>query len=149
MKWKHILITTDLSDEATRAFNPAAALARESGARVTLLHVVPELLAVPHGAMLAPRMSSPSAQEERNSALIGLKKQSVKLGNGFRVDLEVTLGLDLSESIAEYAQEHDVDLVVMSTHGRSGLRRLVLGSIAEGVLRNSTVPVLCIPPEAQ
>ena len=52
-----------------------------------------------------------------------------------------------SEEIQSYATEHDIDMIVMGTHGRSGVDRLVIGSVAERTVRRSSVPVLTVPPE--
>lgn len=54
---------------------------------------------------------------------------------------------DVVESILAYADEHGIDLIVMGTHGRSGLERIMLGSVAEGVLRRAHRPVLAVPPK--
>ncbi|MBC8404794.1 MAG: universal stress protein [Planctomycetes bacterium] len=54
-------------------------------------------------------------------------------------------GSNIGETVAEYANENDVDLITMSTHGRTGFRRLVLGSVAESILHYAHVPVLCFP----
>lgn len=53
---------------------------------------------------------------------------------------------DAAESICSYSAEHDVDLLVMSTHGRSGIRKIVYGSVAERILHDAKIPVLLIRP---
>lgn len=64
---------------------------------------------------------------------------------GYQVSLEVRLG-DPVEEIAACVQDQAVDIVVMATHGRSGLKRFVLGSVAEQVLRNLDIPVMLVRP---
>lgn len=145
MKFSHILLTTDLSDESLRAFAPAADLARESGAKLTLLHVVQDVQVAPHGAPLAPPVSAPDVGNLVDAARQRLNDQKALLGSGVEVDCEVSASPDIAERVASFAQERDCDLIALSTHGRSGFQRLVLGSVAEAILRHAHVPVLCFP----
>ncbi len=149
MKIRHILLTTDLSEEAQRAFRPTCALARETGARLTLLNVVLDLRIAPHGAPLAPPLSDPEvqiacseAQEELDEVAASLR---AGVGKGLEITTVVEARADISRAIASFAQEHDADLICLSTHGRTGFKRLILGSVAEGVLHHAHVPVLCFP----
>lgn len=146
MEIRHVLLTTDLSADAERAFLPAAEVARKYGARITLLHVVPDLLVYAHGAGMAPRQHAPEVRAEIEKAEPKLVEQAKKLPTNVPVKTEVLPAEDFAKAIAEYAGANQVDLLVMSTHGRSGMRRLVLGSVAEAVLRHARVPVLSIPP---
>lgn len=145
MKFSHILLTTDLSDESLRAFAPAADLARESGAKLTLLHVVQDVQVAPHGAPLAPPVSAPDVGNLVDAARQRLNDQKALLGSGVEIDCEVSASPDIAERVASFAQEHGCDLIALSTHGRSGFRRFVLGSVAEAILRHAHVPVLCFP----
>lgn len=145
MKMDHILLTTDLSEESMRAFTPAAALAKENGARLTLLHVVQDLRVAPHGAALAPPIQDPDIFGMKESAEKRLVEERALLDADLEVHCEVTLGDNIAEAIADYAAKHDVDLITLSTHGRTGFRRLVLGSVAEAILHHAHVPVLCFP----
>ncbi|MAW60854.1 MAG: universal stress protein UspA [Planctomycetes bacterium] len=145
MKFSHILLTTDLSDESLRAFAPAADLARESGAKLTLLHVVQDVQVAPHGAPLAPPVSAPDVGNLVDAARHRLDEQKALLGSGLNVECAVTASPDIAERVASYAKEHGCDLIALSTHGRSGFRRFVLGSVAEAILRHAHVPVMCFP----
>lgn len=145
MKFSHILLTTDLSDESLRAFGPAADLARENGAKLTLLHVVQDVQVAPHGAPLAPPVSAPDVGNLVDAARQRLEEQKALLGSGVEVDCAVSASPDIAERVAHYAQEHNCDLIALSTHGRTGFRRFVLGSVAEAILRHAHVPVLCFP----
>jgi nucleotide-binding universal stress UspA family protein len=144
MKLDHILITTDLSSEALLPCEPVAELARSSGARITLLHVVTDVPGIPHGAPFAPPMSSPGLEKRVEEARREIATQSGAFGD-MAVDLEVISGGDTGEAIADFAERAGVDLIALSSHGRSGFRHLVLGSVAEGVLRHASVPVLVFP----
>jgi len=144
MEIKHILVTTDLSQEALRPYAPIADLARSVGARITLLHVVPDLRALPHGAPTAPMLEDPGLPGRIEDARAMLDEQCVEFGD-IPVNRVVITGADIALTIAEYAEENDVDLIAISTHGRTGFRRLVLGSVAEALLRHAAVPVLVFP----
>ena len=146
MRGKHILLTTDLSDESQRAFSPVADLAEMIGAGVTLLHVVQVLTPVSQGALMGATTTPPPSTDDRKSAMEALEGLARSLPGNLDVKLEVQTAPNVAQSIVEYAEQNDVGLIAMSTHGRTGFRRLVLGSIAEGVLRHSSVPVLCFPP---
>lgn len=145
MTFKHILLTTDLSAEAVRPFATISELAKVSGSKVTILHVVPDLQVIPHGAPTAPRQSSPEVPHEVEKATAELEAQRTTLGDGVEVETAVISHEDVAEGIAHYAAEHDVDLIALSTHGRTGFRHLLIGSVAEAVLRHSPVPVLSFP----
>ena len=142
MKLDHILLTTDLSPEALRPFESVRELASERGSRLTLLHVVVDLQIAPHGAPFAPAVSSPDLHKEVEHAKLAIAEQAAALGNSVEVALEVIAAPDVAKAICSYAQKHAVDMIAISTHGRTGLRHLALGSGAEQVLRRSAVPVL-------
>jgi nucleotide-binding universal stress UspA family protein len=141
----HILVTTDLSDDAQRAFPHAMALARSNRAKVTLLHVVEVVRAVPHGAPFAPSIPDPGMNSIMEDAEATLVRMSATF-EGIAVMPVVVLAGDVGATVAREAAERGCDLIVLSTHGRTGFRRLVLGSMAESILRHSHVPVLAIPP---
>lgn len=142
---RRILLATDLSEETLAACRPIAALARSSGARLILLHVVEELLALPHGAPLAPPVGAADTARRVEDARLALEEQRRALGPGLEIDVEVRAAPRVAEAICERARELGVDLIALSTHGRTGWRHLALGSIAEAVLRRSSAPVLCFP----
>ena len=146
METKHILLTTDLSEQAQRAFAPVCEIAKLLGAKITLLHVVQILTKVPQGAMLAQPVTLGNPEKERKDAAAALEEQSALLDSSLEVSLDVITSDNVPRGVVQYAEEHGVDLIALSTHGRSGLRRMVLGSAAEGILRHSHVPVLCFPP---
>ncbi len=142
MKLKHILVTTDLSAESLRPLQPIATLAKDTGAKLTLLNVVEDLQIAPHGAPLAPPISSPELGKDIQHAKNQLEEQRAAIGSDVDVHTEVISATDIAAAVVEYAATHDVDLIAISTHGRKGFRRFALGSVAERVLRESAVPVL-------
>jgi nucleotide-binding universal stress UspA family protein len=140
-----ILLPSDLSEEGLRPFAIVADLARRLGARITLLHVVEDLGVAPLGIPLAqPLQVIPTAQEIAR-ARERLTEERRRLGEGSSVAIEVITAGDVAHAIVDHARSHGMGLIAMSTHGRTGFRRMVMGSVAEVVLRHSRVPVLIFP----
>ena len=143
-----ILVPLDGSELAERALEPAMRLAKQFGGEITLLRVVvpePVLVALPG---LSPRpydvydAELRHDQEDAEAYLSGLKLQWHDAG--VATHTEVLSGTP-AEMIVDVAQERAADLIVMSTHGRSGVSRLLYGSVAEAVLRGAHLPILLIP----
>ena len=145
MHWKHILVTTDLSEESERAFLTVAELAKENNAEITLLNVVADLRVVPQSAPLAPPMTMMDIDQECKEAERRLAIQSKLFDKSLKVICRVIMGDDIPREIAKYAASNGQDLIAISTHGRSGFQRMIMGSVAEAVLHHSHVPVLCFP----
>lgn len=144
MKIGHIVFTTDLSPESLQPARAVSELAQEKRARITLLHVVEESLVPPHGVAPAPvihGMDEVRLQEAR--AALGSVRSA--FGAEIEVAIDVITSDRIAKAVTEYATEKKADLVCLSTHGRTGLRHLALGSIAESILRHSKVPLLVFP----
>lgn len=146
MEVRHILLTTDLSEESRRTFPVARSLARP-GTKISLLYVVPDLAVTPHGAPFAPPVGSAGLGEHLKAARKELEKLRAELG-GSGVEAQVLSGNDVAREICAFAAEKGCDLIITSTHGRTGFRRMMLGSVAEAILRHATVPVLCVPRQS-
>lgn len=144
MEARHILLTTDLSEESRRTFPVARSMTRPGG-KITLLYVVPDLAVTPHGAPFAPPLGNAGLAEHMEAARKELAELRKQLGGKGEVDTEVVSGNDVAREVCKFAAAKGCDLIVTSTHGRTGFRRMMLGSVAEGILRHSEVPVLCIP----
>jgi len=139
-----IVLTTDLSDESKRAFAPVRLLAKRLGLDVTMVAVIEEVPFEPTGGGLMaayPDRVQIKADWEKTMA-----KLAAELGNDLCKRTVVLDGIDIAHAITEFAKKEKADYIAMATHGRSGLRRLLLGSIAEQVVRHSTVPVVLYPP---
>ena len=144
MTRKHgIVVTTDFSPESRRALKPAAALAHELGLAITLVHVVEDLQLPPHGAPLAPPQSTPTLTEEVEAARRVLEQMVEE--TDLQMQTEVLTGPDIAKAVTEFAAEHKADYLAVSTHGRTGLRHMILGSVAEAILRHARTPVICYP----
>lgn len=143
-KLRKLLIATDLSPASRRVHAPAIALAKATGASIRLLHVVQVLTAPTQGELVGTPAVPPDPERDRKDALGALEEEAADFGD-VSVTCEAIVAERVAQAIADYAAEHDMDAILISTHGRSGIRRLVLGSVAEGVLRHAHVPVLCFP----
>jgi nucleotide-binding universal stress UspA family protein len=140
---KHILIPTDLSDVSLLPLARAPELL--TGRKVTLLTIVPALAIPAPASPFAPPLDMPDVTQRLEAARQGLEALRPRLPEGADVDCLALAESSSGEAIARWASEHGVDLIVLSTHGRTGLKRLALGSVAETVLRHSLVPVLVFP----
>ncbi len=147
--YNHILIALDRSRFAERALEPALQIALRFESKVTLLRVTaPKTQPVvmgPAGGLANLEQIEQTAELEMEEAEAYL--ESIRRpwsGLGIVARSEVTCG-DPAEMILDTARAVDADLIVMTTHGRSGLTRLIYGSVAEAVLRRSMIPVLLLP----
>lgn len=143
MKLKHIVISTDLSEASCQALQPAVELARENRAKLTLLYVLEEVYIAPHGAPLVPPVTPITSDEREKAASKALADWRTKLG--VEAHIEVLSADDIAQAISKYTLEKQADLLCVATHGRTGFRHLVLGSVAESIIRNSKIPVLIFP----
>lgn len=130
-KRKRILIPTDFSDHSNSALQHACEIASEVETTSVQLH----LLHATHGSPIA----------ETNSALEEIDIARHAKHEDFEIVKQVSPG-EPSQVIRDYAKDHDVDLIVMGTHGRTGLSHLALGSVAERVIRDATCPVVVLGP---
>lgn len=136
---RRILAPLDGSAFAEQALPVAGAIARRSGAALTLVRVHHPLL---YGDLIAvPRWE----EEEHRSEETYLHRMAARIEECFSVRVGTAL-LEgpVAEAICQFVRDHDFDLVVMSTHGRTGLSRAWLGSVADGVVRHMTRPVLLV-----
>jgi nucleotide-binding universal stress UspA family protein len=142
---KHVLVATDLSAIADAALDRAIAFARRDGAKLTLLFVEPDYAATP--AMTALESAAilewtSSATDQRAADAEALEERCGRArAAGVTVEPLLRQG-PADDVIPEVATEIGADLVVVSTHGRTGIRRFLLGSTAEHVVRRSPVSVL-------
>ncbi len=135
-----ILHPTDFSDHSDYAFRLACSLARDHGARIIVLHVVttlgPELIPLGDGAtQLQPEGYRKKLWDE-------LRRVQPK-DPALAVEHVLVEG-DPAESILGHARQTECDIIVIGTHGRTGLDRLLMGSVAEQVVRKAPCPVLTV-----
>ncbi len=141
-----IIVTTDLSEESKRAFAPAKTLAKSLGVPITLVAVLEDLPFEPAAGGLVA--SYPDRELVRADWQKALDKLAGELGRDICKEALVLDGVDVARAIVDCATAKGALYIAMATHGRTGLRRLLLGSIAELVIRHSHVPVIVYPPAA-
>jgi nucleotide-binding universal stress UspA family protein len=139
IKFRRILCPVDFGANSVTALKIAAELARERGAALYVLHVV----AIPSGPEVSLDFSKlEGAARTRLERLV-----REKVGAGANWEAHVRSGAPAFE-VLRAAERWGADLIVMATHGRKGLKHLVLGSVAESVVREAPCPVLTIRPGA-
>ena len=159
MNVQTILVPIDYSDEAQQALHWGASLAEKYGAKLLLLHVIPTAVEEVYpegGGVMAP---TPSYYEMRapglwakppliidrvDAAQTALHDFACRvLKDTVPVQVQIAVGKPADE-IVRVAREEKVDLIVMGTHGRTGVRHLLLGSVAEEVTRHAPCPVFTV-----
>lgn len=148
-QYKHIVVPLDGSELAELALVDAFSLAQLNQAEVTLLQVIPPIEQVVGAGTNHPIYIDQQWETKRGLALDYLTEVGQRLGSE---DVSVHPAVELgppAETIIDYAHKHAIDLIVMATHGRSGLQRWVYGSVADKVLRGAHLPVLLVRAHAQ
>ena len=148
---KNILVATDFSDCSTAALDYGRAMARVFKARLHLLHVV-EVFVIDSAAFGSAAAVLPSLQSAlEKSAEETLKKLMTPEDRSELKAVAVLRSVDTpAHAIVDYARDEKIDLIVVGTHGRKGLSHVLIGSVAEKVVRLAPCPVLTVrqPPAA-
>ena len=134
---KHILCPTDFSDYSKHALSFATSFAKEHDAEIHIVHVYQGLFAYTDGDEMG--FVPPADMEPAKESLAGITPtdDSVRYRRKFIVG-------DPTIELVEYARKENIDLIIMGTHGWTGLDRLLMGSVAESVLRRAPCPVLTL-----
>ena len=149
MSYRKILVPVDGSATSREGLREAIAVARAQGAALGILHVIdpapaPQLL---EGG-LDFRSFELSVRKAGNDILADALAVATKGGVKAESMLAETRGYTTAEVIVARARRWCADLIILGTHGRTGLKRLLIGSCAEAVLRNTRLPVLLVPGPA-
>ncbi|PJF44960.1 MAG: hypothetical protein CUN55_01265 [Phototrophicales bacterium] len=147
-KYKKIVVPLDGSGWADRAVPHAARIAKNNDAEIILLHVYHSPLASYQDSLALAKQGEFVDQEREN-----IKKHLISVRNdlrsqGIKVRGHIVDGRDPAYNIIKYVKAEGADLVVMSTHGRTGLARFIFGSVAHKVMQGLNIPVLLIRPDA-
>ncbi len=143
IKIRRVLVPVDFSDHSQNALRYAVAFASQFGAELILVHIV-EQMVYPGDWMYPPLASSDFATEKREQILERLKQLSA--GVGVKARQIVRLGRAWQE-VVEIAKEQKADILIIATHGYTGLKHVLLGSVAEKIVRHAPCPVLTVRPE--
>jgi nucleotide-binding universal stress UspA family protein len=145
MEIRTILLPTDFSECANQALSYAAFFARQNNASIICVHVIEPIVPAVGYTGLAETLPTPDLSEQLEDAA---EREFPKIADcdqfkGLALEEVIAHG-DAAAEIVRLAQERKVDLIVISTHGRTGIGRLFFGSIAEEVVRHAPCPVLVV-----
>lgn len=140
-RFTHILCPVDFSDTSQHALDHAAAIAHRDQARLTVLYVFANLPSMD----VPPLVLSPA---DRERIRVDLQRMCANVPKTVPVDLVIREAERVYRTILEEQNGLGVDFLVLGTHGRSGFQHLVLGSVAEKVIRSVKCPTLVVPPRA-
>ena len=150
--FKKILVCLDGSSFSEQVLRYASEEATATSKNLVLLHVVMlpivNTVAIPGAATNIGSMPSPeqiAADETKAKTYLNKKAKPLK-EMGIDTECVVIVG-DPGPAIVDYAEKSDIDLIAIATHGRSGINRMIFGSVAEYVLKNSKLPILLIRPK--
>ncbi|HWR90382.1 MAG TPA: universal stress protein [Dissulfurispiraceae bacterium] len=143
MEVKKILFPTDFSEGALNALPYAVDLAKSYGAKLSMLHVMYDIST--SSGLYVPHISVDEMYKEMEASA---RKELERFGLDLRRDMKdieftVLRGVPYEE-ILKFAEKNAIDLIVIGTHGRKGLDRVLFGSTAERVVRNATCPVMTV-----
>jgi nucleotide-binding universal stress UspA family protein len=149
--FKRILVPVDGSPTSERGLNTAIKMAKTGGSTLLLLHVVDETVLTQTadygGGAYVDRLLE-SLRDGGKVILAKTEKEVQKHGVKFKSVLNENLAHRVADVIIDQARKLRADTIVMGTHGRRGITRMVMGSDAEGVVRGASVPVLLVRSEA-
>jgi nucleotide-binding universal stress UspA family protein len=145
-KFKKVLFCTDFSENADYAFEFACGIAKGNEGFLYILHVIP---VNPHSSYVTTYIDGETLgeldQSIREDVDNRYKEHYVnKIENGIPFEVVTKMGRE-HEEIIEFAEQVKADIIVLGTHGRTGIQRVLFGSVAERVLRHSPYPVFVVP----
>ena len=145
-RYKKIVVPVDGSGWSERAIPHASDIALSNNSEIILLHVYrsPASAFADQIAIAGQSEQIDTAREQVKQQLISLRNQL--RGQGIQCRVQFIEGVGVPHLICDYINEEDVDLVVMSSHGRTGLGRFIFGSVARQVMEGVKVPVMVIRP---
>lgn len=148
-RYKTIVVPIDGSGWSERAIPHAADIARNNDAEIILLHVLR-----PPAAEYTDQIALGGGEEQLQQIREEMKQKLMALRNGLRAQgidarAQVIEGMGVASLICDFINDQDVDLVVMSSHGRSGISRFIFGSVAQKVMQDVSVPVMIIRPDRE
>ena len=145
-KYKKVLFCTDFSENSDYAFEFAFGIAKRDEGLLYILHVIPRN---PHQEMIRGYVSEDilrNIQKDLEQELDDNYKERYvkKIEDAVRFEVVTKSGRE-DEEIIEFAKKENVDIIVMGTHGKTGIEHVFFGSVAEKVLRHSPFPIFVIP----
>lgn len=142
MTLKNILVATDFSEPARAALEHGKDLARTSGATLHILHVIQEI-----PTYYGSEVGFAATKIEENIQIAAQRELDSTVGpeeSGLAMKTATLRAPNVAHAINEYAAAHNVDLIIVGTHGRGAISRFLIGSVAERLVRSATRPVLTV-----
>ncbi len=145
--WKRVCCPIDFSNASRAAMEVAADLVRRTGAELVLLHAYPiPGYTFPDGSVVASPKMMQELAEQAQRHLEEWRGEAERIVGAARVTAEKAIGEPAAEILA-FARARGADLIVVGTHGRTGIEHALMGSIAERVVRRAHCPVLTVRPQ--
>jgi nucleotide-binding universal stress UspA family protein len=144
MKINKILVPTDFSEPANKAVDQAVYFAALYDAEITILHA--RVMYADNPEKL-PELEQ--REIERENELLAELKEDTSRHSDIRIKHEVIRGFSVHSALLSYINNNTFDLIVIGTHGRSGIKHFLLGSVAEKVVRYAPYPVITVPPDSR
>lgn len=145
---QRIVVPTDFSPASERALDFAIPLARREQAAISLVHVLDPQALAPRATRIQPAVEQMVLEPElERSIQEELVRRAEARLVGIQFDTTLVLGGRVAEAIVEHARKKSADMIVISTHGRTGFAHLTIGSVAERVVRLAACPVLTVRAE--
>jgi nucleotide-binding universal stress UspA family protein len=143
LKIERILCPVDFSECSAKAYDYAYSLARHYEAKLVVQHVAEQLLSFYDGYIPQAQVDEMYAHQS-TEAHERFRELADRVGNGVEQEFIFQSGGSAADFILSFAEDRQVDLIVMGTHGRRGLDRLIVGSVVERVLRKTRCPILAV-----
>ena len=141
---KRIVVPTDFSEPAREGFRRACTLAEHFGAELLVIHVIDPIPVIPTGHGAVPFNVEGYKEEVVRASKINLKQFIAQEKSAEVTTTPFVREGEVAEEIARAGDAYDADLIVMATHGYSGWKKFILGSVTEKVVRIAAIPVLTI-----
>ncbi|MGU7774897.1 universal stress protein [Burkholderia sp. MR1-5-21] len=144
--YKKIMVAVDGSTSSKQALDEALKVAKASSASIVAVYVVDQSVLFTYAGRVDPHTLLEEIRRDGADVLRDVEQTIARAAVNGDTELVGTgsIGEDIAERLQRYVDEHAIDLAVVGTHGRRGLRRMVLGSVAERFVRGSRCPVLLV-----
>jgi nucleotide-binding universal stress UspA family protein len=148
-RYKRILIPLDGSGWAKRAVPHAVGIARDNAAELILLHVFKSPVSeyIDQLTLAGQEQQVDHLRHQMEQYLTGVRAQLEREYEGLEIKIQWIEGEAVPDAICDYVRSEKVDLVVMSTHGRTGLARLIYGNVAAEIIKSIRTPIMLIYPD--
>lgn len=144
--YKHILAAVDDSETSNRALDEAISLAKDQRAELTLVYVLDTVELLSSATVVDMHQTEKGWSESAQELLKKAWERALKAGVKPKARLQQTMDVPdrVAQAILSEAKRAQADLIIAGTHGRTGLSRVLMGSVAEGLVRHAAVPILLV-----